>query len=894
MPLSLFLPLRVAVPFFVAIVFSVLAIIHGMATWEQLSASIEKNSIHHVRALMGMAQYGVNEGYRHNSRERIQAELAQLSLDPYMDVVAVSDANGQLLVSGQTVPGKKTLAEIASGYDREQVRQVLRQGVSRVQVCAGGMAVCGYFRVNLYGQNDDGLRGGTGLLYLQYDLAQRYSLERGHITAFVASLVTAILVAAVLLAAFLHAVVTRRVDDLQFAAQMIADGEFSVRSGVQGKDELGRLAFEINKMAGFIEQRQAELEENEQRYRLLFDAAGDAMFVHCLDAEGGPGCFLEVNDSACRQLGYSREELLAMSPDDLDAPQSATNIPAVMQQLERDGTAVFNAIHQAKDGTLIPVEISAHRFEYKGRPMVLSVARSMASRKQLEKELHHFKGTLDLTNDRVLMFDENEHRFIYSNRGAEWALNYPGGQLLSLHPRDIMPNIDVEWFEAGLSALKHGEKEVLRFETQLLGGSGKTHPVDISLQFVRLEGGGSGRYVMIARDITEQKKIRHDLASANKALRTLSSCNMTLVKSTDEQQLLDDICRAVVKEGGYLLSWIGFAEVVDGEKRVVPRASAGVRLDYLRDIRVKWDESELGSGPVGRAIRDGRVHTVQDVLHDTDFSPWRDSALQRGYQSVIALPLREGEEVIGALVIYSDELDAFMVEEEKLFGELAEDISFGIRSMRTVSENVYLQQSRIKAEKRLRDNLVETIMAMAAALEKRDPYTAGHQKRVATLAVAIARELGLSESQRDGVRFGALIHDIGKIYIPAEILNRPGKLTDNEFNLIKSHPRVGYEIIQDVTFPWPVAQMIHQHHERLDGSGYPDGLQGEDILLEARILAVADVVEAITSHRPYRPGMGQDKALEVIVENRGNWFDPQVVDACVAVLQSGDWRWEEG
>lgn len=581
---------------------------------------------------------------------------------------------------------------------------------------------------------------------------------------------------------------------------------------------------------------------------------------------------------------------MAMSPKELDAPQAAANIPAVMQRLEREGSVVFNSVHQTKEGAQVPVEVSAHRFDYKGRPLVLSVARSLASRKQLEKDLHHFKGTLDMTNDRVLMFDDVEHRVIYANRGVEDALDYHAGQLLSHHPADIMPSVDRDWLEAGLSELKRGDTGVLRFETMLQAGNGQSHPVDVSLQYVSIEGGG--RYVMIARDITEQKKIRHELARSNKALRTLSSCNMTLVKSADEQQLLDDICNAVVSEGGYLLSWIGFAEIVDGEKVVVPRASAGIRLDYLKDIRVMWDESVLGSGPVGRAIRDGAAHTVHDVQHDPSFTPWRSSALKRGYHSVIALPLRDNEKVIGSLAIYSDETDAFTAEEEKLLGELAEDVSFGIRTLRTASENVFLQQRRIEAEQLLRENLVETIMAMAAALEKRDPYTAGHQQRVAELAVAIAKKMGLPETQIDGVRFGALIHDIGKIYIPAEILNRPGKLSDNEFNLIKSHPRVGYEIIQDVSFPWPVAQMVHQHHERLDGSGYPDGLRGDEILLEARILAVADVVEAITSHRPYRPGMGQDKALEVILENRGTGFDEDVVDSCVALLESGQWRWE--
>ena len=171
------------------------------------------------------------------------------------------------------------------------------------------------------------------------------------------------------------------------------------------------------------------------------------------------------------------------------------------------------------------------------------------------------------------------------------------------------------------------------------------------------------------------------------------------------------------------------------------------------------------------------------------------------------------------------------------------------------------------------------IQAMSLAIESRDPYTAGHQQRVADIAYAIAKEMNLSESQTEGIRMAGIIHDLGKISIPAEILSKPGRLTDIEFALIKTHPRVGYDILQEIDFPWPIAQMVLQHHEKMNGSGYPQGLSREDILLEARILCVADVVEAMASHRPYRPALGIEKALEEISENKGVLYDPEVVDA---------------
>jgi putative nucleotidyltransferase with HDIG domain len=186
---------------------------------------------------------------------------------------------------------------------------------------------------------------------------------------------------------------------------------------------------------------------------------------------------------------------------------------------------------------------------------------------------------------------------------------------------------------------------------------------------------------------------------------------------------------------------------------------------------------------------------------------------------------------------------------------------------------------------RLKDALMGTIDAIARVVEKRDPYTAGHEARVAELSVAIAREAGMTQERIEGVRLGAMIHDIGKIGLPAEILSRPGRLSALEYGIVKEHAQLGFDIVKDLALPWPVAQMILQHHERLDGSGYPQGLKGEEILPEARVIAVADVVEAMASHRPYRPGLGLDAALGEITTRRGTRFDPVAVDACVRVVE---------
>jgi len=185
------------------------------------------------------------------------------------------------------------------------------------------------------------------------------------------------------------------------------------------------------------------------------------------------------------------------------------------------------------------------------------------------------------------------------------------------------------------------------------------------------------------------------------------------------------------------------------------------------------------------------------------------------------------------------------------------------------------------------------IRAMAMTVGARDSYTAGHQRRVAQLAEAVARLMNLSEDQILGIKMAGEIHDLGKIAIPAEILAKPSHLTDAEFDMIKSHPQVGYKILKDIEFPWPIAQMVVQHHEKLNGSGYPAGLSGDKILLGARILTVADVVEAMASHRPYRPALGIEAALQEISEHKGTWYDSDVVAACLKLFENNKAFWDQ-
>lgn len=384
-------------------------------------------------------------------------------------------------------------------------------------------------------------------------------------------------------------------------------------------------------------------------------------------------------------------------------------------------------------------------------------------------------------------------------------------------------------------------------------------------------------------DITERKQAEERLQRTSRALKALSACNQALVHAAQEQGFLTAVCEVIVREGGYPLAWVGYAQP-DQMKSVVPIASAGVGAEHPEWIGLTWGEDERAQSPGGMAIKTGKTQVARDILQDPALAPWHEEWRRREFKAIIALPLIIEGQTIGILDIYAEDLEAFDSEEVRLLEELAGGVAFGIWSLRTDQERQRAEAEVQHSLDKLKKALDGTVLALANTVEMRDPYTAGHQRRVAQLAAAIAQEMGFPAERVEGMRVLGCLHDIGKIAIPAEILSKPGRLSAMEFKLVQDHPRVGFEIIKDIDFPFPLAQGILQHHERLNGSGYPQGLSGPDIIPEAKIIAVADVVEAMASHRPYRRALGLKQALEEISLNRGNLYDPEVVDICLKLF----------
>lgn len=381
------------------------------------------------------------------------------------------------------------------------------------------------------------------------------------------------------------------------------------------------------------------------------------------------------------------------------------------------------------------------------------------------------------------------------------------------------------------------------------------------------------------RDNTKRHLAELALRATTRALKMLSESNVALLHSANERILLDEYCRIAVETGGYLMAWIGVGNPGPGQP-VDIITCFGADDGYLALAHISWAETPRGNGPTGRAIRSGVAQFAEYIPTDPAMLPWHDEALKRGYQSVIAIPFRLPDGQMACLTLYNSKRDIWSEPERKLLLEIAADLAFGINALQTAIAKIEYQVS-------LRQSLEQTIQVIASTVEERDSYTAGHQRRVAAICSRIAAELGLPADQTHGLHLAASIHDLGKISVPAEILSKPRRLTTTEFSMIKEHPGIAFNILKDVNFPWPIAKIILQHHERLDGTGYPSGLRGESLLLESRILAVADVVEAMASHRPYRPALGIEAALAEITAQRGISLDADVVDACLRVFEKG-------
>ena len=660
------------------------------------------------------------------------------------------------------------------------------------------------------------------------------------------------------------------------------------------RDATGAVERGVGIAMDITERKQAQeaLARESRRNEIFLRNASDG--IHILDADGN---VLEVSDSFCQMLGYSREELIGANVSLWDAQWSPQELKRLIaEQIVQDSRSVLETRHRCRDGSLLDVEVTGKALELDGKPVLFNSARDVTERKQAQEALRENEARLNLALRSANM--GVWHLDIVENK------RYFDAQVCRLLGIDPAKSTGTE--EEFLGAVHPDDRENLRTamdrtinedvlyepEYRVVWPDGSVRYITARARLVRDDKGRPLRINGIIWDITQRKAGELALTRANRALRTLSACNAALITAVSEPELLDTICRLIVDAGGYSMAWVGFAEQ-SPNKLVRVVAQYGSTIEYMRSMHITWADTKQSRGPTGVAIRTEKTQVHQSLMDGSDKDLWHNAALAHGFQSSIALPLKLSSGAAGALTLYARERDAFTEEEVRLLEELADDLAFGITTLRTRAERDRMEHAQQHHEVILRKSLEESIQAIADTVEMRDPYTAGHQKRVAQLAVAIANDLGLPKDEIHGIHLAAGIHDLGKIRVPAEILSKPGKLTDIEYQLIKAHAQAGYDILKGIEFPWPLANIVLQHHERLDGSGYPQEIKGEQILLGARIIAVADVVEAMASHRPYRAALGTDIALGEIERGRGTAYDPAVANACLKLFREGRFAFQE-
>ncbi len=454
-------------------------------------------------------------------------------------------------------------------------------------------------------------------------------------------------------------------------------------------------------------------------------------------------------------------------------------------------------------------------------------------RKKAEEELVRLSNAMKISTDSIVISDLDAKIIDVNKSTLKMYGTDDRRELIGKNSLDFIAPEDREKAFARIQEVL--EKGYVKGrEYHIITKEGGRILVEMSVALMKDADDKPVGFVGVSRDITRRKRAEMALKSERKHLEALFQSVRQGIATADLNHKIIDVNRSFTEMFGYTLEEIKGKDI---DQIIVPRE----KLSEAIRITQQYDEGKISTVETVRKRKDGSLIPVEIT----------------GASIII------DSKQIGVYGIYKD-----ITERKKTHEELQGTL------------------------KKLRRALGATIQAMALTVETRDAYTAGHQQRMTDLGRAIAKEMKLSKDQIDGIRMAGTIHDIGKIGVPAEILNKPTRLADIEFNLIKIHPLVGYNILKQIEFPWPVAEIVLQHHERMNGSGYPHGLSGEDILLEARMLGVADVVEAMASHRPYRPALGIDKALEEISKNRGTLYDSQVVDACVKLFREKEFKFK--
>jgi len=579
-----------------------------------------------------------------------------------------------------------------------------------------------------------------------------------------------------------------------------------------------------------------EFKESEKKYKDLVEETpiGIANI-------GITGKIIYINKRLEKISGYSREEVVGK-----DVFKLGFFSNEILKLLKERLKVRFRggSVHQrreirfkCKDGKWIWIEITAMLIKKWGIPFSLRITvQDITERKKAEEELRDSEERLKILFDYApdaCYINDLKGKFIDGNKVAERMTGYKKEELIgkSFLKLNLLTLADIPKAAKALAKNIMGQPTGPD-EFVLNRKDNSKVTVEISTYPVKIKG--RTLTLGIARDITERKKAEEVLRKSQQEFASIFHNNPEALVYLGDKDAILEINSRFSELFGYNLKEIKGKDINSG-------------------IIHSTDKTEEAKRLTKKAIK-GYINynTIRKKKDGTLFPA-----------SISGSSVLIDGKTKGRIILYQD-----------------------------ISQRKQAEQQIKQGYEKLQRTMEATIYTISKIIEARDPYTAGHQNAVSQFAVAIAQEMKLPEDKIEGMRIAALVHDIGKINIPAEILSKPSKLNEMEFSLIKNHPKTGYDILKTIDFPWPVARIILQHHERLDGSGYPQGLKGDEILLEAKIIGTADVVEAMSSHRPYRPSLGIDKALEEISKNKGILYDSKVVDVCLRLFKEKEFKFE--